>query len=135
VTGEVRSFARQCVAVAVLITVAGVLLATGCAASAPVDSGIEGEVRIGPVSPVETVGTPASAPYSTDLVIRPADGRGSATSVKSDEGGRFRVNLKAGAYIIEAKTKDALPFAEPVTVRVERGRFTRVVIDFDSGIR
>jgi len=111
------------------------MLATGCVASAPVDSGIEGEVRIGPVSPVETVGTPASAPYSTDLTVRPADGRGSAVSVKSDEAGRFRVNLQAGEYIIEAKVKDTLPLAEPVTVQVERGRFTSVVIDFDSGIR
>ncbi len=110
------------------------VLVAGCSAPPPSDSGIDGEVRIGPVSPVETIGTPASAPYSANLTIR-REGGGRAVRVTSGEDGRFRVNLAPGIYIVEPEPGDPLPTAQPVTVTVEAHRFSSVVIDFDSGIR
>lgn len=110
------------------------VLVLGCSSPPPSDSGIEGEVRIGPVSPVETIGTPASAPYSANLTIRP-DGGGRAVRVTSGEDGRFRVNLAPGIYIVEPEQGDPLPTAQPLTVTVEAHRFSSVVIDYDSGIR
>lgn len=116
---------------AVLVCLA---LVPGCSASPPSDSGIDGEVRVGPVSPVETIGAPGSAPYSAELTIRPQGG-GRAVRVTSGEDGRFRVNLTPGAYVIEPDQGDPLPTAQPVAVTVEAHRFSSVVIDYDSGIR
>lgn len=109
-------------------------LTTGCSARAPSDSGIEGEVRIGPVSPVETTGTPGSAPYAAELRIRPEAG-GRVTRVTSGADGSFRVNLAPGTYTIEPQQGDPLPYAQPVQVTVTEHRFTPVVIMYDSGIR
>lgn len=110
------------------------VLVAGCSAPPPSDSGIDGEVRIGPVSPVEIIGTPASAPYSANLTIRP-DGGGRAVRVTSGEDGRFRVNLTPGVYVVEPEQGDPLPTAQPVTVTVDAHRYSSVVVDYDSGIR
>lgn len=122
--------ALWCAMLAAALLLAG---AAGCAAP-PDDSGIEGEVRIGPVSPVETIGTPGSAPYSAELTIRP-EGGGRAVRVTSDEDGRFKVNLAPGTYVIEPEQGEPLPIASPVTAVVKAHEFTYVVIDYDSGIR
>ena len=129
-TGGVLQRARLLAAVLLSVLMA----IAGCSVGVPADSGIRGEVRIGPVSPVETPGTPASKPYAATLEIRPADG-GRAVRAKSGADGRFSVNLAPGAYVIEPEQGNPLPTAQPVTVEVEPHRFTPVVIDYDSGIR
>jgi len=117
-----------------IFTVLMALLLVGCSAEAPTDSGIRGEVRIGPVSPVETVGTPATKPYAATLVVRSVD-EGRDVTVTSGADGRFSVDLAAGTYVIEPVQGNPLPTAQPITVEVEPHRFTAVVIDYDSGIR
>ena len=119
---------------ACLTLVGALLLAIGCS-TPPSDSGIEGEVRIGPVSPVETAGTPASAPYAAEMLIHHEDGRGKVVRVRSGEDGRFRVNLAPGIYVVEPVVAEVLPVAAPVTVEVEPHRFAKVTINYDSGIR
>ncbi len=117
----------------VALVVAMLGLTAGCA-STPSDSGIQGEVRIGPVSPVETPGTEANKPYSAELTIRPTAG-GRSLRVTSGQDGRFRVALKPGTYVVEPRQGNPLPTAQPLTVHVKAHEFASVTIEYDSGIR
>lgn len=134
-SGRERLGPRAFLAFAVAAALLGLLAIAGCGTPAPTDSGIEGEVRIGPVSPVETVETPSSKPYSTELTIRPQRGPGLPVRVTSGQDGRFRLNLAPGSYVIEPAQGNPLPTASPLTVVVEAHRFTSVVVEYDSGIR
>ncbi|MEX5259337.1 hypothetical protein [Kocuria sp. CPCC 205263] len=55
----------------------------------------------------------------------------------SDQTGTFELALPPGNYQIQASNMEGapLPDAEQVTVNVCRGKFTRVTIKFDSGVR
>lgn len=109
------------------------LLLASCGA-APTDSGINGLVTIGPISPVEQPGVPNDAPYQATIVVKNDDGDAVAT-VESDADGRFTVNLDAGIYVLEPQSSGQLPFAQPQEVTVEPHRYTEVTVPYDSGIR
>jgi hypothetical protein len=110
-----------------------VLVLASCGAT-PTDSGINGLVTIGPVSPVERPGVPNDAPYQATLVVKDADGHAVA-SVQSGDDGRFSVNLAPGVYVLEPQSSGQLPFAESQQVTVEPHRHTEVSVSYDSGIR
>jgi hypothetical protein len=59
------------------------------------------------------------------------------TRFTSSADGSFRVPLAPGAYTLRqpASPSRALPVLRPVTVQVVAGRYTSVVLDFDTGIR
>ena len=104
----------------------------------PSTSGIEGQVRIGPVCPPSQEGTPCpDEPYEATLIVRDAADGSELTSVQSAPDGMFRVDLAPGEYIVEPQPANPAlpPYAEPQTVTVEQGRFTRLDILYDSGIR
>jgi hypothetical protein len=109
--------------------------ASGCGGKVVTDSGVQGEVRIGPVSPVERQGVPNDAPYVATLRIkRAADGKVVAET-KSAADGSFRVVLPPGGYVLEPVSGDPLPIARPQDFSVASGQFTTVWVDYDSGIR
>jgi hypothetical protein len=73
-------------------------------------------------------------PYEATLKI--LDGSGAETTeVKSDAQGHFRVALPPGAYTLVPQLTGTLPYAEPRTVTVAAGTYTRVEIKYDSGLR
>ncbi|MER6351993.1 hypothetical protein ABT186_09120 [Streptomyces sp. NPDC001634] len=59
------------------------------------------------------------------------------TETTSDADGHFHIPLPPGTYTIRPVnlTGAVTPIAQPVSVTVTSGRFTTVVIPFDSGIR
>jgi hypothetical protein len=101
-------------------------------------SGIDGRVTIGPACPVMVEGEPCpDRPYQAELTLRYLGSGDVAAVVVSDAEGRFRVELPPGLYIVDPGQPLLVtdPQAEPDTVEVEAGRFSQVVVKFDSGVR
>jgi hypothetical protein len=100
----------------------------------PHGSGIEGQVSIGPVRPVERPGVPNQRPYEARLTVLDAAGH-EITSVDSDHDGKFHVALPPGTYIVRPERAGLYPRAAEQRVKVGRDRMTRVAIVYDSGKR
>jgi len=102
---------------------------------AATDSGIEGQVFIGPICPVVREGEecPDQA-YQATLMVTSLQGE-RIVQIQTDEDGRFNIPLAPGEYILHPESPGVLPFAEDQTVIVEAGRFTQVIVNYDSGIR
>lgn len=102
------------------------------------DSGIEGQAVLSPARPGPIrQGIPNSTPYKTTLIIWRVEGDREITRVETGSDGRFRVELAPGTYRVgpPAQTGRFLPRGVEETVTVEPGRFARVTINFDSGMR
>ncbi len=121
--------------IALLVALGLSLLATACGQKAVTDSGVQGEVRIGPVNPVEQPGVQNDAPYPATLRIKRASDGKVVAETTAGKDGTFRVALPPGAYILEPVNGDPLPIAQPQDFTVAAGRFTTVRVDYDSGIR
>jgi len=102
------------------------------------ESGIEGQAIISPSHPGPLKeGMSGSAPYKTTLVVwRSGDDR-EVARFETGSDGRFRVALPPGEYRIgpPPRTGRFLPRGSEETVTVAAGRFVRVTIHFDSGMR
>jgi hypothetical protein len=113
----------------------------------PEQSGtVRGQVLAGPGCPVETAPADGSAPGGGDeCADRPTAARiqvtavnsGSVvTTVRSDTDGRFRVDLPAGQFELQALgLADPGVAGPPLLVRVRPGRLTDAVVQVDTGIR
>jgi hypothetical protein len=124
------------VAIGLVLAAVGALDA-GIASS----SGIRGRVTSSPTCPVErTPPDPACAPrgFAARLTIRHVSDNGVAARVATKGDGSYSVRLKAGRYNVSARPVSGRPLPScPRRVRatVRSGRYTRVAIDCDSGIR
>jgi hypothetical protein len=97
-------------------------------------SGIDGQVILRPVSPVEWPGMVNQRPY--EALIGVADGAGRRVAeVRSDPDGRFRIILEPGTYLLRPESDAIYPQAPAQTVKVTKDQFTPVHIIYDSGIR
>lgn len=130
-------------ALAVLALTAAVLTA-GCGnshgAGSPgrSDSGIKGRTMVDGGCPVVREGSPCpDRPLSARLTITGGDPERTVAETTSDADGHFRVSLPPGTYTVRPAnlTGAVTPIAPPVSVTVTSGRFTTIVISFDSGIR
>jgi hypothetical protein len=110
------------------------LLAT-IAAVAALASGVSGRAVIDPAFPVCTVGTPCSAPDRHEVIVFWRGTRQAATATTGVDGS-FRVPLPPGLYTITLPRRNgARVTMTPAQLRVPRGRFVRVVLRVDVGIR
>ena len=111
------------------------LLATCSTQPASADSGIEGQVFIGPICPVVQEGQECpDQPYQATLTVNDPDGRMIA-QVQTNEQGRFKIPLEPGEYILHPESPNVMPFASEQDFIVEAGRFTQITVNYDSGIR
>ena len=97
---------------------------------------LTGQVRIGPLCPVEPCPVPTPNVYSSrKLLLRREDGQPAEIPLRSD--GAFRAEVAAGVY--EVRLSDCTYLgcrgAFPKTVTVEPGKVTTLEIDIDTGIR
>jgi hypothetical protein len=103
------------------------------------DSGIEGEVSIGPMCPVVRSDQPCpDKPFEASIEIRNQDDQGGHLTVHSGKDGRFRVKLAPGKYKLTSISPNpgAPPHAPPPqSATVESGKYAHVTIMYDSGIR
>jgi hypothetical protein len=106
------------------------------AASHPVlDSGIIGEVIIGPTCPVERPGKTCERPYRATIEIQREATQMLVARVQSSALGRFRIALAPGAYLLLPENGRPYPRSSQQVATVRAHRYTRVVISYDSGIR
>ncbi len=75
-------------------------------------------------------------PYQATLTVYNLAGR-QVVRFQTDEQGDFNVPLAPGDYILHPETpEDApLPFAEEQHFTVLPGEYTRLIVQYDSGIR
>ena len=113
-----------------------ILLISTCSINpTPSDSGVEGKVLIGPVCPVVQAGQECpDQPYQAVLTVNSPNGRKIA-QVQTDERGIFKIPLAPGEYILHPESPNVMPFASEQTFIVEAGKFTQIVVNYDSGIR
>ena len=117
-----------------------VLLILACALFAtpvPTDSGITGKALLGPMCPVVIEGQECpDQPYQATITVKDLEGR-KIVEFQTDEQGNFKVPLAPGEYILHPETpQDApLPFANEQSFTVLAGEYTRLVVQYDSGIR
>jgi hypothetical protein len=100
------------------------------------NSGLEGLVTVGPQCPVVREGESCpDLPYAATLELRQAGKL--IVQFDSDAQGKFRVAVPPGSYFLEPQAPGgrALPAAEPQAVTVLEGKFSSVVVLYDSGIR
>jgi len=114
-----------------------VIAIASCAYAAPTpeNSGIEGQVLIGPMCPVMREGQDCpDTPYQATISVVTIDGK-KVTRFQTDENGLFHVPIAPGEYILHPESPSQLPYAAEQTVTVESDLFTYVTIHYDSGIR
>jgi hypothetical protein len=94
-------------------------------------SGLYGVVTRGPTTPVCRVDVPCSAPYghSTLVFSRP----GITRPVTTDAKGRYRIGLAPGRWSL--RVKDAHFGWKPTAVWVPTGRYAKLNVSVDTGIR
>jgi hypothetical protein len=113
---------------------------SGCAGSSLVlgpraAQGIDGQVLLGPMCPVQQVGNPCpDQPYQAWIDVRDSGGS-QITRVQSGTDGHFRVGLAPGSYVLHPESGNPLPRASNQQVEVVAGTYTSVTISFDTGIR
>jgi hypothetical protein len=107
----------------------------GCGGKAPPNTGIEGQVTIGPVSPVSRPGEENSRPYAATISIVRASDNGVVATVSSGSDGTFRVALPPGRYLVRPKQGSPYPIAHEQEVTVVAGQYAHVLVSYDSGIR
>jgi hypothetical protein len=104
---------------------------TAVAILATLLSGLYGVVTRGPTKPVCQVDMPCSAPYSHATLVFSRTGE--TRKVTTDAQGKYRVALPAGSWSLHVQ--NAQFGWAPRTVNVPRGRYGRVNVDVDTGIR
>lgn len=104
-------------------------------------SGVEGQVSIGPVCPVQqengdATTCPDTQPYQATITVFDAQ-NDQVTSFQTDAEGHFQIALEPGDYTLQPESPPNTPYprAEQVNVSISEGEFVQVDILFDSGIR
>ena len=101
----------------------------------PADTGVAGQILIGPRCPVVQEDTPCpDQPYQATLTVLDQSGQPVA-QFKSDAQGKFRVSLSPGVYTLRPESSDNFTRAAEQSVVVTSGQYTLVTITYDSGIR
>jgi hypothetical protein len=111
----------------------------------PPVTGVAGRIIAGPTCPIVRPGCPQARAVPGVVEIRTAPATrnsppGQAVkSVASDSHGRFATDLAPGTYLLIAEPKTPQPTGAatsiPVTVEVEQGVVSQVLLSFDTGIR
>jgi hypothetical protein len=119
-----------------LVGVSILLLATWSFHSpAPRESGIEGQVLIGPMCPVAQQGQACpDQPYQATLTVNSPSG-GMIVRFQTDGQGHFRIPLEPGQYILHPESLIGIPFAADQAIVVGAGHYTQILVNYDSGIR
>lgn len=98
-------------------------------------SGIYGYVTESPTCPGPArLNSICKKPFKTQLVIKNFDGTQEIAHISSDDMGYFKVALPPGNYLIEGSST-LPPYLNPTNVTVQNNTFTKVQLDFNTGIR
>jgi hypothetical protein len=113
------------------------LLLASCSPRIPANTGIEGQVLVGPMCPVVQQDQECpDQPYQAALTVLTPTGS-KVTVFTTDTEGRFRIPLAPGTYVLHPESPQDLPLpvAAEQTFTVVEGLFTQISVIFDNGIR
>ncbi|MFF4576041.1 hypothetical protein [Streptomyces sp. NPDC001410] len=130
--------ALAALALAAAVSAAGCGDSEGAGSPDAPDSGIKGRTMVDGGCPVIREHSPCPGrPLRARLSITSGDPERTVAETTSDADGHFHVSLPPGTYTIRPAnlTGAVAPIAQPMSVTVTSGRFTTIVIPFDSGIR
>jgi hypothetical protein len=101
---------------------------------------LEGHASIGPLTPLEQIGTPPPTPsqqvcLARGLIILASDGMTVVTSFHLLPDCTYRVALPPGSYIVQLKPEGGVSRDLPKTVQILRGQSVRLDLTIDTGIR
>jgi len=114
------------------------LLPAAPTATAQLESGIMGQVTIGPACPVMRVESPCpDRPYQTSLTVTDPLGDRSIAEIQTDADGRYHLALPPGDYRLVPTTPgpSAPPHAPPMPFHLDPGQWLELNVTYDSGIR
>lgn len=103
----------------------------------PLNSGFELQVLIGPMCPVMQVGQECpDQPYQATLTVLNSRGQ-EVYQFTTDEQGKFKGYLEPGDYTLRPDSPQNMPLprAGEQAFTVEPNKFTKVTVNYDSGIR
>ena len=119
--------------------------AASSSGTAGVDSGVSGEVVLGPVQPVQQIGAPNTVPVAAEVQVRaaPAAAKGQTTAAPSSliatvatgADGKFRIALAPGSYLLTPVSATSQVSGIAVLVTITAHAYTSVVLQIDTGIR
>jgi hypothetical protein len=104
----------------------------------PSDSGIEGIVLIGPISPeIQNYSKKSYVPFVATIVVQDHNRTHNLATVHSGYDGTFRVFLSPGNYWLNpiSPNPGIPPSATPLQVIVKPHSLTNVKIHYDTGLR
>jgi len=124
-----------------LLLVAGVAAAstTACGgkpAAEPKSSGVYGTVKRGPLKPICTRGASCYGPAPNVTLTFSSGGKTAQKPVArptTDAKGDYRIALAPGTYVVQAKI--GIGGVRPTVVRVTAGKYARLDLVADTGIR
>jgi len=112
-----------------------VLSACSSVQPTPTDNGVEGQVFIGPMCPVVQEGQECpDQSYQATLTVNSLTGE-RIVQFQTEKNGTFRIPLAPGEYVLHPESPNVMPFAQEQPFTVEAGKFTQVIVNYDSGIR
>ena len=118
----------------IALSASAFVIAAGASAASS-GSGLYGKAVIAPASPVCQEGVPCSRP-AKGFRLRFFRGTRHVADTRTDSAGRFRIALAPGIYSIGSPTpKRVYPHIRPRTATVPRGRYARLNVTIDVGIR
>lgn len=99
------------------------------------ETGLQGQVLRGPITPVCKVDEPCDAPFSAEFTVLKNDRV--VSRFQSDSHGDFTVGLDPGLYIVvpDSTAPLMLPQQQQREVAVQPNGMTPVTLHFDTGIR
>jgi len=103
----------------------------------PLDSGIHGQVLVGPACPGPQrldATECADRPLQASITVTDLNGK-FITKFTSGEDERFEIPLEPGDYILHPVPGDPYPRASELKVTVPAGEYIEVMIQYDSGLR
>ena len=124
-----------------ITAIAAVTLAVASCSSAPVEKGLlQGNVSIGPLTPVErqgqTTDVPCTVYQARKILVYKQNGTDLLDTVDIDCNGKYRVELNPGTYVIDINHAGIDRSSEvPATIEISANSTTNLDISIDTGIR
>lgn len=104
----------------------------------PYDSGVRGEVVLGPTCPVERIPpdpTCSPKPYATAVSVYRAGSRTPFIIGNSNASGAFQFSLPPGSYTLKTSGGTVLPRCSETSITVAPDVYATTTIYCDTGIR
>lgn len=108
------------------------------AGSGALNSGITGNVVLGPTCPVERIPPDpncAPRPYPTKIDISKSGAGGVYKTVSTDANAAFQILLEAGNYVLKPQSFGIYPRCGEEAVMISPYQFTDITLQCDTGIR